>query len=114
MRIELLIDDFVDRNPLISFTESPSHDSGQACRTMNGIYLFKASLTSDKSLIAGGCSETDNGKIVRAIIGLAHHLNLQTPAEGVESSELEFLRSHHRHFGQGCLFSRLLSFLVAP
>lgn len=90
MGIEVLIDDF-----------------GTGYSSLSYLRQFKISaLKIDKSFIAGSCSETDNGKIVRAIIGLAHNLNLQVIAEGVESPEqLEFLLSHHCHLGQGFLFS---------
>jgi diguanylate cyclase (GGDEF)-like protein/PAS domain S-box-containing protein len=93
MGIDVLIDDF-----------------GTGYSSLSYLRQFKISaLKIDKSFIAGACLENDNGKIIRAIIGLAHNLNLQVVAEGVESPEqLEFLRSHHCHFGQGYLFSRPL------
>ena len=93
MGIDVLIDDF-----------------GTGYSSLSYLRQFKISaLKIDKSFIAGACLENDNGKIIRAIIGLAHNLNLQVVAEGVESPEqLEFLRSHHCHFGQGYLFGRPL------
>ncbi|HYE34454.1 EAL domain-containing protein [Methylocaldum sp.] len=93
MGIDVLIDDF-----------------GTGYSSLSYLRQFKISaLKIDKSFIAGPCLETGNGEIVRAIIGLAHNLNLHVVAEGVESHEqLEFLLGHHCHLGQGYLFSRPL------
>jgi EAL domain-containing protein (putative c-di-GMP-specific phosphodiesterase class I) len=47
--------------------------------------------------------------ISRAVINMAHDLELKVTAEGVESvQQLEFLRSHDCDEAQGFLFSRPL------
>ena len=51
----------------------------------------------------------DDRAIVRAIIGLADHLEMHTVAEGVETAEqLAWLREHGCDAAQGYFFSRPL------
>ncbi|NPV74785.1 MAG: EAL domain-containing protein [Anaerolineae bacterium] len=50
-----------------------------------------------------------NPDIVRAILSLAHHLDIRLTAEGIETEhQLEELRQFGCHFGQGFLFSKPL------
>ncbi|SEA72531.1 putative bifunctional diguanylate cyclase/phosphodiesterase [Marinobacterium iners] len=66
-----------------------------------------ATLKIDKSFIAGIPGNTDDEEIVRAMISLAHNLNKQVIAEGVENREqLEFLIRHECDQVQGYFFSR--------
>lgn len=64
-------------------------------------------LKLDQSFVSALARESTNEAISRAIIGLAHSLNLQVIAEGVETFEqLELLRSLQCDEVQGYLFSR--------
>ena len=64
-------------------------------------------LKIDKSFVAGIPGNQDDEEIVRAIINLAHSLNKQVIAEGVETNaQLEFLIRHGCDQVQGFFFSR--------
>jgi len=67
-------------------------------------------LKIDKSFVAGIPGNTDDEEIVRAMISLAHNLNKQVIAEGVENcSQLEFLIRHGCDQVQGFFYSRPVS-----
>ncbi|MDE2449215.1 MAG: EAL domain-containing protein [Gammaproteobacteria bacterium] len=67
-------------------------------------------LKVDKSFVEDIASDTDDAKIVRAIIALGHNLGLKVVAEGVESPEqLCFLRANHCDEVQGFLMGRPVS-----
>jgi EAL domain-containing protein (putative c-di-GMP-specific phosphodiesterase class I) len=67
-------------------------------------------LKIDKSFIMNLDSDHANAMISKAVISLAHSLNLQVVAEGVENSEqLEFLFKENCNFAQGYFVSRPLS-----
>ncbi|MEX2197913.1 MAG: EAL domain-containing protein [Burkholderiales bacterium] len=60
----------------------------------------------DRSFVRDIVTDVDDAAIVKATIGLATSLGMQTTAEGVEIAEqLAFLRTHGCRFGQGYLFS---------
>jgi diguanylate cyclase (GGDEF)-like protein len=60
----------------------------------------------DRSFVSDIATDSDDAAIVKATIGLAASLGMQTTAEGVDSPEqLAFLREHGCRFGQGFLFS---------
>jgi len=64
-------------------------------------------LKIDKSFVSDITSDPDDATIVSAIAVMAHRLNLQVIAEGVETEEqLEFLRHCSCDVIQGYLFSR--------
>lgn len=66
-------------------------------------------LKIDQSFIRDVTTEAKDASITRAIIQLAHSLNLDTIAEGVETAEhLEFLQSIGCELFQGYFFSRPL------
>jgi EAL domain-containing protein (putative c-di-GMP-specific phosphodiesterase class I) len=61
----------------------------------------------DKSFIQSMTSHSDSAAIVCAITGLGRALDIETAAEGVETTEqLTFLRSVGCQLAQGFLFSR--------
>jgi len=63
----------------------------------------------DRSFITGMLGSREQTEMVRAIVSLAHTLNLVVIAEGVESGgEFDALRQLSCEFGQGFLFSRPL------
>ncbi|VXC85512.1 GGDEF-domain containing protein [Pseudomonas sp. 8Z] len=64
-------------------------------------------LKIDKSFVAGMSERTENHQLVRAMINLAHNLNLEVVAEGVENIEqLEMLRQFGCNQVQGYLISK--------
>jgi diguanylate cyclase (GGDEF)-like protein len=61
----------------------------------------------DQSFITDLPDNDEDAAIVRAILALAKHLNLQVVAEGIETeSQLSFLRKNGCNVGQGYLFSK--------
>jgi diguanylate cyclase (GGDEF)-like protein/PAS domain S-box-containing protein len=67
-------------------------------------------LKIDRSFIMNLDSDHANAMIAKAVISLAHSLNLKVVAEGVENSEqLQFLEIEKCDFAQGYLISRPLS-----
>jgi diguanylate cyclase (GGDEF)-like protein len=66
-------------------------------------------LKIDKSFVGGMCERAENRQLVRAMINLAHNLNLQVVAEGVEHAEqLALLRQYGCDQVQGYLISKAL------
>ncbi|WP_339513800.1 putative bifunctional diguanylate cyclase/phosphodiesterase [Pseudomonas sp. RL_15y_Pfl2_60] len=64
-------------------------------------------LKIDKSFVGGMCDRSENRLLVRAMINLAHNLNLQVVAEGVENAEqLAMLRQFGCDQAQGFLISK--------
>ena len=63
-------------------------------------------LKIDRSFIRDMASDADDGAIVAAIIAMAHHLNIEVVAEGVENErQLDLLRRRQCDFVQGPGFS---------
>jgi len=68
-----------------------------------------AMIKIDRALIFDLASSAEHQNIVKAIILLAHTLNIEVVAEGVETSkELSFLHEYNCDYAQGYLFSRPL------
>ena len=66
-------------------------------------------LKIDRYFIHNVANDPQKSAITKALIQMAHNLNLDVVAEGVETeAELAFLRQHNCNFMQGFLFSRPL------
>jgi EAL domain-containing protein (putative c-di-GMP-specific phosphodiesterase class I) len=66
-------------------------------------------LKIDRLFVEGITSNSHNATIVKAIIALAHNLNLRVIAEGVETvEELDFLQTNECDEIQGYYFSKPL------
>jgi EAL domain-containing protein (putative c-di-GMP-specific phosphodiesterase class I) len=77
-------------------------------------------LKVDRSFVGGMEQREENRKLVHAMINLAHNLNLEVVAEGVETpGQMDLLRSFNCDQVQGFLISRplpideLMDFLLA-
>lgn len=67
-------------------------------------------LKIDRSFVTDLGTESDNGEIARAIIAMAHALNLEVVAEGVENRrQLDFMRDFQCNYIQGYFFSKPVS-----
>ncbi|WP_299197540.1 bifunctional diguanylate cyclase/phosphodiesterase [uncultured Amphritea sp.] len=66
-----------------------------------------SSLKIDRSFVSGVNNSPDDREIVKALIRLAHSLNKEVIAEGVETlQQLNFLASYGCHQAQGYLYSK--------
>ena len=66
-------------------------------------------LKIDRYFIHNVATDPQKSAITKALIQMAHNLNLDVVAEGVETeAELSFLRQHNCNYMQGFLFSRPL------
>ncbi|MBN3949451.1 MAG: EAL domain-containing response regulator [Nostoc sp. NMS7] len=76
---------------------------------INLITLPINTLKIDRSFIDNVANDPQKSAITQALIQMAHNLNLDVVAEGVETeAELAFLRQHNCNYMQGFLFSRPL------
>ncbi len=67
-------------------------------------------LKIDRSFVRDLCTDTDDQAIIQAIISMAHELNLDVVAEGIEDfQQMEFLRSRRCDKGQGYYFAKPLA-----
>ncbi len=67
-------------------------------------------LKIDKSFIANVTNNQDDASIVQAVIAMAHNMNMEVIAEGVETEEqMKFLLKNKCDYAQGYLFSKPLS-----
>ena len=70
-----------------------------------------STLKIDRSFVSNVHNNADDATIVKAIINLAHSLNMRVIAEGAESAEqVDFLREHSCDEVQGYYFSRPVSY----
>lgn len=91
--IRLSIDDFGTGYSSLSYLKNMSFDA----------------IKIDRSFVKDITRDSNDEAIILAIISMAHNLNMEIIAEGVETLEqLEFLRSHHSEKIQGYLFSKPL------
>ena len=83
-------------------------DFGTGYSSLNYLKQFPIDvLKIDRSFVDGLPQGEQDGQIARAIIAMAHSLNMSVIAEGVETREqLEFLRSHACDEVQGYLLGR--------
>lgn len=89
--IRLSVDDFGTGFSALSYLKSYPFDT----------------LKIDKSFVADVLVSEDNASLVRAIINMAHSLNLTVVAEGVEdAAQGDFLRGHGCDHAQGHYYSR--------
>ena len=66
-------------------------------------------LKIDRSFTSRATHSEHHAELVKAMISIAHSLNQQVVAEGVETdAEVAFLREHGCHVGQGYLYSKPL------
>jgi EAL domain-containing protein (putative c-di-GMP-specific phosphodiesterase class I) len=86
-------------------------DFGTGYSSLSALQKFPIStLKIDQSFVRDAAVDPDDATIVSTIIQMAHSLNLDVIAEGVESEEqLQFLRSVKCDFVQGLLFGQPMS-----
>ncbi|MEZ5559869.1 MAG: EAL domain-containing protein [Pseudomonadales bacterium] len=83
-------------------------DFGTGYSSLNYLKKFPISTVKvDRSFISDIPGSADDVAITSAVIAMAHRLNMEVVAEGVETREqLEFLQEQQCEYGQGYLFSR--------
>ena len=83
-------------------------DFGTGYSSMSYLKRFAVdTLKVDRAFVSGVATDAHNAAMVRAMITLAHDLNLTVVAEGIEDeSELSFLEQLSCDFGQGYFFSK--------
>lgn len=82
-------------------------DFGTGYSSLSHLHQFSFDILKlDRSFVAGIQANRKNAAIAKAIISMAHQLNLRVVAEGVETEEeLAYLRQHRCNEIQGYLFS---------
>ena len=82
-------------------------DFGTGYSSLSYLHKFPFNvLKIDRSFVSQMESSDKNEEIVRTIVNLAHNLNMEVIAEGVETyNQLDHLRALGCHYGQGYFFS---------
>ena len=85
-------------------------DFGTGYSSLNYLHQFPIDkLKIDRSFTHTMLNDQDSLEIVRAIAGLAHNLNIEVVAEGIEEREqLSLYRDLDCHYGQGFLIAKPL------
>ncbi|WP_225938503.1 EAL domain-containing protein [Leptothermofonsia sichuanensis] len=83
-------------------------DFGTGYSSLSYLYRFPVdTLKIDRSFISRMDDTGDDAAIVQTIVGLAHSLNMNVVAEGVETAaQLARLQTMHCEYGQGYFFSK--------
>ncbi|MDJ1176521.1 bifunctional diguanylate cyclase/phosphodiesterase [Roseofilum capinflatum] len=83
-------------------------DFGTGYSSLSYLHRFPLDILKiDKSFVSNMGEDGEQSDIVRTIINLAHHLNMQVIAEGVETlGQLKILSELGCEWGQGYFFSR--------
>lgn len=86
-------------------------DFGTGYSSLSALQQFPiGTLKIDRSFVTNLVSNPDDATIVATIIEMAHNLNMQVVAEGVESGQqLDFLRRMGCDYAQGLLFGSPMS-----
>jgi EAL domain-containing protein (putative c-di-GMP-specific phosphodiesterase class I) len=87
-------------------------DFGTGYSQLNYLKSFPISTVKvDRSFVMDIPSNTDDMAITAAVIAMAHRLNLEVVAEGIETpAQLSFLVEHRCEYGQGYYFSKPVTF----
>jgi EAL domain-containing protein (putative c-di-GMP-specific phosphodiesterase class I) len=87
-------------------------DFGTGYSSLNYLKRFPISTVKvDRSFVMDIPSNTDDMAITAAVIAMAHRLNLEVVAEGIETpAQLKFLVEHRCEYGQGYHFSKPVTF----
>ncbi len=85
-------------------------DFGTGYSSLSALQHFPiGTLKIDQSFVQGADHEDEPATIVTTIISMGQNLQMDVVAEGVETQQqLDFLRSHGCHYGQGHLFGQPL------
>lgn len=85
-------------------------DFGTGYSSLSALQHFPiGTLKIDQSFVHDADHETEPATIVTTIISMGQNLRMDVVAEGVETqAQLDFLRSHGCHYGQGHLFGHPL------
>ena len=86
-------------------------DFGTGYSSLSALQQFPINtLKIDQSFVRNVATDRDDAAIVDAIIQMAHSLQLEVVAEGVESeAQLDFLRKHGCDYAQGHLFGETMN-----
>ncbi len=81
-------------------------DFGTGYSSLSALQQFPiGTLKIDQSFVRDVSEDANDATIVRTIIEMGRSLGMEVIAEGIESiRQLDFLRRHSCHFGQGKLF----------
>lgn len=85
-------------------------DFGTGFSSLSYLHRFAFhTLKIDRSFIGDFSNKKRDSTIVSAIVALAHALELEVVAEGIETpQQLDFLRGAHCKYGQGYLFGKAM------